>query len=196
MYIRFRLSLSKQDALEFIRSEENLSNDVIQAVFSKVELYDIRINDRRETDSKVLQDIEDNKHSTLLKFNKVHFFFMTDIHDKVSNGNFERMDSRILEADKWNSYIENFTTNTEIAYHWKKKADKDFESFEVFYKDICNNRNYWKILWYFFIVINLGAIGSLFASINFPLNHMDWDGGIVVLIMTIVDFLIFVMCNL
>ena len=126
LYIRFRLSLSKQDALEFIRSEENLSNDVIQAVFSKVELYDIRINDRRETDSKVLQDIEDNKHSTLLKFNKVHFFFMTDIHDKVSNGNFERMDSRILEADKWNSYIENFTTNTEIAYHWKKKADKDF----------------------------------------------------------------------
>ena len=151
-------------------------------------LYDIRINDRRETDDKVLEEIETTMHNTLMPICKAHFFFITNVVDHVSNGNSERMDTRMLEMDKWESYAPYEDDHPRIAYHWKKVAEKDntFENFEIFFRNTCDNRNYHKILLYLFVAFWIGAVGSSIASIGLNLQCVPWIGYGLVVLMTII----------
>lgn len=186
LYIRFRISINDNAAQQYLKRDENLANDVLQAAFSKTELYDIRINDRRETDDKVLEEIETTMHNTLMPISKAHFFFVTNVVDHVSNGNSERMDARMLEMDKWETYAPYQDKHPRIAYHWKKVADgtETFENFEIFFRNICDNRNHLKILLYLFVAFWIGAVGSSIASIGDP-QSIPWNGYGIVILMTI-----------
>lgn len=186
LYIRFRITIDDNAAQRYLKRDENLANDVLQAAFSKTELYDIRINDRRETDDKVLEEIETAMHNTLMPINKAHFFFVTNVVDHVSNGNSERMDTRMLEMDKWETYAPYKDKHPRIAYHWKKVAEgsETFENFEIFFRNTCDNRNHLKILLYLFVAFWIGAVGSSIASIGDPQN-IPWNGYGIVVLMTI-----------
>ena len=164
LYIRIRIPINSQEGLSFIRQDENISNNVIQAAFSKVELYDFRLNDLRDTDDKVYQYLI--KSFQLIKLKKVHFFFMTDAKDHISNGNMDCMDSRMLEIAKWEKYIGTMTEHAFVAYHWKKtpKNEKTFSSFNVFFRNTCSNNKVWLILIYFILALFIGTIGSLIAN--------------------------------
>ncbi len=186
LYIRFRITIKDASAQSYLKRDENLANDVLQAAFSKTELYDIRINDRRETDDKVLEEIETTMHNTLMPINKAHFFFVTNVVDQVLNGTSERMDTRMLEMDKWSTYVPYNDEHPRIAYHWKKVAEKGkaFENFEIFFRNTCDNRNYRKILLYLFVAFWIGAVGSLISSISADTDKLPWIGYILVVLMT------------
>ena len=188
LYIRFRIKIDNAAAQMYLKRDENLANDVLQAAFSKTELYDIRVNDRRETDDKVLEEIETTMHNTLMPITKAHFFFVTNVVDHVSNGNSERMDTRMLEMDKWESYAPYKDEHPRIAYHWKKVAenDKSFENFEIFFRNTCDNRNYHKILLYLFVAFWIGAVGSSIASIGLKMENIPWIGIALVALMTLI----------
>lgn len=186
LYIRFRVKIGNDIANNCLKRDEDLANDVLQAAFSKTELYDIRINDRRETDDKVLEEIETTMHNTLMPIKKVHFFFITNVVDKVSNGNSERMDTRMLEMEKWKPYVSYEDNHPRIAYHWKKTCDENqsFENFEVFFRNTCDNRNYRKIILYLFVAFWIGAVGSFIASLG--TKCWSWEDFCVIASMTII----------
>ncbi len=172
LYVRFRINITSADGIRFLKHDEHISNNVLQAAFSRMELYDCRFNDIRDTNDKVYQELTDCKrlNSSLLVMRKVHFFFMSDAKDHITNGNMERMDTRMLEIEKWNIYIGSISKHAYVAYHWKKtpkkEEDKTFASFEVFFRDTCDNRNILLILAYVLFAIALGTTGSLMSTID------------------------------
>lgn len=183
LYFRFRILIDEKKQ-KWLKRDENLSNDVLQAAFSKTELYDIRINDRRETSDKVLEKMENDMKNTLLSLKRIHFFFVTSVVDEVTNGTLEQMDTRMLELDRWGNYLPYDDNHPRIAYQWKKIAEKDkaFDNFEIFFRNTCDNRNYRKILLYLFVAFWIGSVGSTIASIGMECGNVSW----VVMLMTII----------
>lgn len=177
LYVRFRINIKSADGIRFLKHDEHISNNVLQAAFSRMELYDCRFNDIRDTNDKVYQELTDSKrlNSSLLLMRKVHFFFMSDAKDHIANGNMERMDTRMLEIEKWNKYIGNESSHPYVAYHWKKSPNKEdretfFSSFEVFFRDTCDNRNPLLIIAYILFALAIGTTGSLLSTIDFTKN--------------------------
>ena len=104
LYVRFRVNISSKEGVKFLKYDEQISNNFLQAAFSRMELYDLRLNDIRNTDDKVFQELTSAKGYKLVEMRKVHFFFMTGAKDHVVNGNIDRMDTRMLEIEKWEDY--------------------------------------------------------------------------------------------
>lgn len=182
LYIRFRIVITSDEGIAFLKHDEHISNNVFQAAFSRMELYDCRFNDIRDTDEKIYQQLTDKKRldCSLVKMRKVHFFFMSDAKDHISNDNMDRMDTRMLEIDKWKKYIGVEIGHAYVAYHWKKCADLDkkkecLSSFEVFFRDTCDNANITLIISYIALALALGASGSLLSTIDFSQN-INWTG--------------------
>lgn len=174
LYIRFRISITSEEGIAFLKHDEHIANNVLQAAFSRMELYDCRFNDIRDTDEKIYQQLTDKERldCSLVKMRKVHFFFMTDAKDHISNGNMARMDTRMLEIDKWKKYIGDEVGHAYVAYHWKKSAESDpkkenLSSFEVFFRDTCDNANIILIFSYIALALALGMSGSLLSTIDF-----------------------------
>lgn len=169
LYIRFRISISDNEGIRFLKHDEQISNNILQAAFSRMELYDFRLNDIRDTDDKVYQELISNQKYKLLEMRKVHFFFMTDAKDHISNGNEERIDTRMLEVEKWKKYHDVSSDHALVAYHWKKKTnqtDKKIKSFEAFFRNTCNNVNVLLVISYIVLILAFGTTGSLLSTIN------------------------------
>lgn len=194
LYVRLRININSADGIRFLKHDEHISNNVLQAAFSRMELYDCRFNDIRDTNDKVYQELTDSKrlNSSLLVMRKVHFFFMSDAKDHISNGNMDRMDTRMLEIEKWNTYIGSDSRHAFVAYHWnklpKKDKEKTFSSFEVFFRDTCDNRNLLLIFAYILLAIAFGTTGSLLSTIDFA-QSVNIDG---ILVNALTYFLFFI----
>lgn len=218
LYIRFRITINTSESIKFLKHDEHISNNILQAAFSRMELYDFRLNDIRNTDDKVYQKLVSEKYR-LVSMRKVHFFFMADAKDHVSNGNGERMDTRMLEIEKWKDYLNEDMNHAFIAYHWKKKREKlsctpkkdisqyedeikklansqdkeeiagiiktmlekddieeykEISSFEVFFRDTCNNINKRLMFSYLFFLFAVGMTGSLLSSIDIT-AQINWS---------------------
>lgn len=100
VYMRFRIEV--KDIKEIVYSEF-VSNDLLQAAFSKIDLYDIRINETREIHPKIREKMS-NEAYKLCTFSKIHLFYMADSREKVENESSLKSDSRILEEGKWSYY--------------------------------------------------------------------------------------------
>ena len=78
---------------------------------------------------------------------------------------------RNLESEGWEDYLQDKVSTDKIAvYHWKKKKEQNspVDEFTQLIK-IEHKATDWKIiLMYCFVVIILGAIGSLVASFFSP----------------------------
>lgn len=190
LYVRLRVNLPS-NMVCYIKHDEAISNDVFQSAFSKNELYDIRLNSMRDIDPKVFQKITTVFDAHLVKLKKCHFFFITTVRDKISNGNLNRMDSRMLESDKWAEYIPENGKHVYMAYHWKKKNENNvtFESFEVFFRTVCDNKNILKIISYLLMAIAIGSLGSLISTIGSG-SDFAWMAVVTTLSIGIVGFLL------
>lgn len=120
-YLRFRLKLEEAQ-LKNIRKEEALSSDILQSIFSKNEMFDFRINDDREINRKIDEEL---RHKCYMPFEmtKVHFFFMSDTRNDVSNASSD-YDTRFLETEKWEEYVDRRIPESMLAYHWKEKKER------------------------------------------------------------------------
>lgn len=168
VYVRFRIKLHDINMFAHTRK---LSNDLIQSAFSSTRLFDIRLNDKREIDKKLIEGILYDKYY-MVKIQKLHFFYMADAGECLENGSNIPLGTRMLEKERWNPYLGDSEMNTEyLAYHWKldkpKQEDKkdSYSTFSVFFKTNYTSYDIRRILRYTIIVVLLSFFGSLLANI-------------------------------
>lgn len=211
IYIRFRILLNDVSAFAIQR---NVSNDWFQSAFSSSYMFDFRLNDVRELDKKVSEKLA-HEHYTMAKLNKVHFFYMADADEVVENGSSMKLDSRLLETQRWHSYFgSNVQLNREnLAHHWKKcvlktvrkdeggkQVEEDvrtpFDDFSLYFKVVYSHYKYSRVLIYSSIVFVLGFLASSAVSLlqslwNIAVDAYDWAFWLAVIIIVT---LIFVLC--
>lgn len=198
IYLRFRIHLNDK-AIESFRRQELLSADIIQSIFSKLEMYDFRINDVREINKKVDEYLRFN-HYRPFKMQKVHFFLMLDTRNALQQSSM-KSESRFLETDKWQSYMATscILPKNMIAYHWKDQKEKElevdntkirglfdselssvirwkrqpFSNFRLFFMVTYPHRCLLQIGFYCLLAIILGSIGSLIGSLILNQNSLN-----------------------
>lgn len=211
LYVRFRIILND---VKTFAIQRNVSNDWFQSAFSSSYMFDFRLNDVRELDKKVSEKLI-HEHYKMAKLNKVHFFYMADADDVVENGSSMKLDSRLLETQRWHSYFgNNIQLNREnLAHHWKKcllktiKKEEDgktvdefvrtpFDDFSLYLKVVYSHYKYRRMLIYSTIVFILGFIASSAVSFLQSLWSIKEDAyaWIFWLAVIIVVTLIFVLC--
>ena len=169
VYVRFRIRLHDINMFAHTRK---LSNDLIQSAFSSTRLFDIRLNDKREIDKKLIEGVLYDGFQ-MVKIEKMHFFYMADAEETLENGSNISLDTRMLEKERWNPYLEETEMSAEyLAYHWKLKRKDNGESlystFSVFFKTNYTSYDIKRILKYTMIVVLLSFFGSLFVRM------FDW----------------------
>lgn len=211
IYVRFRILLNDVHAFSIQR---NVSNDWFQSAFSSSYMFDFRLNDVRELDKKVSEKLK-HDHYEMAKLNKVHFFYMADADEVVENGSSMKLDSRLLETQRWHSYFgNNVQLNREnLAHHWKKcilktvrkddegkQVDEDvrtpFDDFSLYFKVVYSHYKYRRVLIYSTIVFILGFLASSAVSFlqslwNLSTDKYTWAFWLVILITVT---LIFALC--
>ena len=168
-----------------MRRTKKVSNDWLQSAFSSSYLFDIRLNDVREL-SKKKKELVEFKGFRLPKFSKVHFFYMADSEESVENGSSIKLDKRLLENERWHSYlgdkIEFVSEN--VAHHWKRKEEFKFglekvntqnlqnpnlqfkpsiqpvKNFTLFFKTEFSDCQKKRLFIYILIVVLLGTVAS------------------------------------
>lgn len=187
LFLRFRIKLQSFDA--FARKKE-VSNDWLQSAFSSTYMFDVRLNDVREL-SKKRKEFVEHQGFQLPEFDKVHFFYMADSEEFVENGSSIKLDRRLLENDRWHSYLgDNLEFVSEnIAHHWKKKVDfklslkninqedtektklefnqikKPVRDFTIFFKTEFSDIRSVRVVGYLCLIVVLGCLSSLLASL-------------------------------
>lgn len=174
VYMRFRVEV--EEIKEIVRSEF-VSNDLFQAAFSKVDLYDIRVNETREIHPKVCEKMR-SKGFVLCKFKKIHLFYMADSREKVENESSIKSDSRILEEGKWMDYEPSNDLHHTIflAHHWKKRRkddEKPIDRFSLFFSTIYPHMHWAHLVAFLCVVIFSGWAGGM-LEFNFCEIGNDW----------------------
>lgn len=190
-YVRFRVYV--ENISEIVRTEI-LSNDLLQAAFSRMDLFDIRLNEKREIPSKVEEKMKKQQFE-LCTFNKLHFFYIVDTHESIDNGIDIRKDSRLLENEQWIQYEpqSDIANVNYIAHHWKKiEKDKPISHFSLFFSTIYPRLSIVRLVAYFSIVIILGWIGSMLSFSLGSLFEISVDSSWIKWIKPIIILLIFI----
>lgn len=187
LFVRFRIMLKSFDSFA---KKKKVSNDWLQSAFSSTYMFDIRLNDVRELSKKKKELVEFNGFK-LPNFSKVHFFYMADSEESVENGSSIKLDKRLLENDRWHSYlgdkIEFVSEN--IAHHWKCKKEiklgipkvdttnpynpkfnflpdyRSITNFTLFFKTEFSDCQIKRLILYVIIVMLLGFIASAFVTL-------------------------------
>lgn len=216
LFLRFRIKLHNFDAFA---KKKDVSNDWLQSAFSSTYMFDVRLNDVREL-SKKRKELVEHQGYQLPEFRKVHFFYMTDSEEIVENGSLIKLDRRLLENERWHTYLgDNFEFTTEnVAHHWKKKEDfrvslkevtkegaqdatlttvstrKTVKNFTIFFKTEFADIRKTRVLVYLILIILLGIISSSAVSFISSILPDQYDYGvwlgIIVILFLIVYFLI------
>ena len=191
VYVRFRIKLHN---LCMFAHTRKLSNDLIQSAFSSTRLFDIRLNDKREIDKKLIESITFEKYQ-IVKIKKLHFFYMADAEETLENGSDITLGTRMLEKERWDPYLGDSEMNDEyLAYHWKLnsiKKDKvldPYSTFSVFFKTNYTSYDVRRIFKYSIIVILLSFLGSLIVSVFFPTNENRLYGSVIIVLFIFVSF--------
>lgn len=120
LYVRFRLRIRDISSIAF---RSGISNDLIQAAFSKLDMYDLRINVHRNLGKEVKEKIQKEGYR-YPSFSKTHVFYISNPKTSVRNGSIVICDSRIIEPDIWGRYQPSrFYDKSQIAHHWKFKNE-------------------------------------------------------------------------
>ena len=167
-YVRFRLFLQDKEGLVHRR---HISNDLIQAAFSNLDLYDIRINVPRNLDKKVREKLQADRF-VMPSFSKIHIFYIADTKVSVETSSNIKADSRIIEPYIWKSYEpEDMVDGLFIAHHWKAASSREkdeqsapIDSLNLFFTAKYPKIHLFTLLAYFSIVVALGGIGSWLAT--------------------------------
>ena len=163
-YVRFRIFLKKSEQFAIRRS---LSNDLVQAAFSKLDLHDLRVNENRNLDKKVREKMIVDDYS-LSYFSKIHIFYIANYKVSVENASIAKDDCRIIESNIWKNYEPSRTENAVyVAHHWKLKEmenNKRLEKLELFFTAKYPRIQFFTLIAYLFVIILLGAVGSWLSS--------------------------------
>lgn len=160
--IYFRIRIDKLLCNSLVNTQRP-TNAFIQSAFSKIELTDFRVNDARDLDKSLLEEIARHKQ---LRISKGHFFYMVSSNEEVLNYHTPFVSCRKLETDKWNGYVEDHSlsqTESILAYHWK---ETNVPHFNILIKSKYESNNWMTILCY---LTGLCVMSLLFGLLNWLL---------------------------
>lgn len=158
-YFRFRIQVDNRD-VDFI-NDEIKGVSIFSNQFTTTEVIDFRLNDIRSCSEELREQFDKGE---LLQILAVHYLILRNANDEIIHYGKE-MNSRMLENDLWNGYIEGTDKNI-IAYHIKSKADCDkyIESFSDLTRFRYQKGTKLVILIYIIVIIGLGAIGGVIGN--------------------------------
>lgn len=216
LFLRFRIKLHSFDAFA---KKKDVSNDWLQSAFSSTYLFDVRLNDVREL-SKKRKELVEHQGFKLPEFSKIHFFYMADSEEIVENGSSMKLDKRLLENERWHSYLgDNLEFTTEnVAHHWKKKEDMKIalknvanesneitkiqaeptkiivKDFTIFFKTEFSDYRPVRFACYLFIIIILGIMSSSVVNLisSFFPNHFNYEWCVWLVIFLFLGMIIYV----
>lgn len=153
-YFRFRI---KGVFINSLTTISKPTNSIFQSAFSEIEMIDFRVNEIRDLNHDLLEQIKEER---LLKIQKQHFFFICSKDEELIGNHQPFLSCRNLENYKWDDYVGNKKINnqTYLAYHWK---EKEVESVSTLIKTKYEKNNWKTIAKYaifaflFAVVVNL-----------------------------------------
>ena len=198
-YIRFRVEAkAKSD----VTKSMHVSNNLLQAAFSMTDIYDLRINESREIDVIVKEEMVDQKQYIQCVFNKVHVFYMAEAKEHIDNRSTISLDCRILETKLWEKYEPetNVDNIVYIANHWKKRRKKEddetIKKFSLFFSTIYPKVDLFRLMVYCAVVILFGWLGSMlcFSLGNVIEGHIPYRklAIIAILILLIIGYITYI----
>lgn len=185
LYIRFRIEPKN---FKYVIRSEHISNDLLQAAFSEIDMIDFRLNEQRDINPEVINKIRSEGYD-FFSFNKVHLFFMAETTESIQNGSSIKTDSRLLEKNLWKNYIPDSTKDRcYIAHHWKKSLNQEkvtdrrkwkrrivnesFNDYQIFFTSIYPKTKWIRLFVYLSVIILLSWVGSILSSDVFEVNDI------------------------
>jgi hypothetical protein len=119
-YLRLRID---DDYTDVFSSFDSPSNSILQSAFSNTEIIDFRINEPRDLNKNLLEDI--SQDGDRFNFYKIQFFFICSSREEYMFSHEPFLGCRQLEKDRWEEYLslKEIPKESILAYHWKKKGE-------------------------------------------------------------------------
>lgn len=157
IYFRFRI---KGTFINSLISTSSPTNAILESAFSEVEMIDFRVNEIRDLDQSLLEEIQKNKK---LKIGKQHFFFICSNEEEVIGSHQPHISCRNLENYRWNDYVGLADIKDQIflAYHWK---DKEIENSNILIKTKYEKNNWRTITKYILLAFLIGMSLELLGN--------------------------------
>lgn len=167
VYFRFRIRSAEIEKALYCPIDK--PNWFLESGFIKTQIIDIKLNKERNLPFEICQDMRMNNYS-FVDFNKIHLLVMCRSNDNVESFNNSDGDCRKLETEGWNTYLDDRNDiDNVLAYHWKEKrssgTNEKLKDYGKLIKISSATTNYVMILVYMSVVIALGTIGSILASL-------------------------------
>lgn len=169
VYFRFRIKSANLRTEMLCTLKEK--NRYLESAFQQREVMDFKINNVRNISKFIIKNCADENFQ-LIKLNAIHIFLMVPSSYEVTIwDNFS--ECRKLEEDSWKNYllgnVDFLKEHKSVsAYHWKKKAspnsEDSIEEFSQLIRIEHKATNSKMLTAYCFVVVGLGALGSLIAS--------------------------------
>jgi hypothetical protein len=163
-YIRIRLI--NFDIKTFARIH-NPRNWFFQSAFKTVETIDFRINEKRNYDSSLAEEIISKREFNI---QKIHFLLMRNATDDFISPHVS-FTCRELETNLWGHYFsKKYNLKNIIAYHWSEKPDanekeKGIECFNTLVKLKVYKSNLKTIILYILVVGLLSVPFSIISNV-------------------------------
>ncbi len=169
-YIRLRF---RTKSLEEFSSIETNPISLLNSAFTKIEIFDFRINSLRHLPTSLNQKLA---VSQLFSIAKIHFFYICSYRENYLLSHTPFFGARKLEQDIWDEYISNGSkkvsgnSETVVAYHWSKtakKEDKSLKHFNVLMKTEFRHNNWRTILKYLLFTLLFGIVVGVSANFSY-----------------------------
>ena len=156
-YFRFRI---KGDFISSLSTTSVPTNSILESAFSEIEMIDFRVNEIRDLNHDLLEQIKLEK---LLKIQKQHFFFICSKDEELIGNHQPFLSCRNLENYRWDDYVGITNVNNQIylAYHWK---ETDVESVSTLIKTKYEKNNWKTIAKYAIFAFIIAVLIELFSN--------------------------------
>jgi hypothetical protein len=156
-YFRFRI---KGGFIDSLTTTSKPTNSIFQSAFSEIEMIDFRVNEIRDLNHDLLEQI---KAERILSIRKQHFFFICSKDEELIGNHQPFLSCRNLENYKWDDYVGNKKINnqTYLAYHWKVE---NTESVSTLIKTKYEKNNWLTIAKYTFFAFIFAVAVNLISS--------------------------------
>jgi hypothetical protein len=160
VYMRFRVSGGYPTSLSII---QKTTNAVVQSAFSQTEMIDFRVNEARDLNKDLLEEM---RRQSSFALSKVHFFFVCSYGEDIVGAHEHYAKCRNLENYRWKSYVGNDKLNHQIylAYQWTKEHRDDFG---VLIRTKFERNNRRVLATYFGVLLLITVIFSVISSYAF-----------------------------
>ena len=160
IYIRFRISSAELKNNIYFDCEP--SNKSFESAFSGTRIFDFKVNEKRNLDSKTITNIEMEKY-LFPRIDNIHLLVMEPSSYDVESFANKQMTCRELEGHLWDDYFGsdiNYSKGRILAYHWKFENECS-----CLVKVTYSKTNFVTLIAYIIVVLALGVLSSTIVSI-------------------------------